>query len=217
MRRTLGTSASGLLAAVFVLVFGLGCGSITEKIKQSAANASNASTANTNSTYDPTRFDPKIPGPGERLFDDKAQLDAFVAALTAAVGNDNPSVLKMSFYDRYAMVEVQDPAKPENIDGYQWRDGKLSPPSPVKIIGSGKIADNVFPLKDVNFAGLPDLTKEVEDKVKDVEGGKMIGYVIRRGLPFNKDIEISPLTNASRKSITAEADKNAKLKKFEVK
>ena len=115
------------------------------------------------------------------------------------------------------MAQVQDPNKPENIDGYNWRDGKLSPPNPVKIIGNGKIGDNVFPLKEVNLAGLPDLTKQLLDKLKDVEGGKMVGYSIDRGLPFTKDVRIIALTDATRKSVSAQADKDAKLTKFEAK
>ena len=93
---------------------------------------------------------------------------------------------------------------------------KLSPPAPVKIIGNGKISDNVFPLKEVNVDGLPDLTKEIMEKLKDVEGGTMIGFVVSRGLPFSKDVRILGLTNATRKSVSSEADKNAKLKRFEV-
>lgn len=212
MRRTSSTSAA--VAALFALMaVTLGCGSLAEKLKSAANSGSN--------TVEPGRtptvpYPPKRPADGERLFEDAAQLDDFVSALAEAVGTDNPNVLKISLYDQYAMVEVQDPKKPENIDGYTWRDGKLSAPNPVKIIGNGKIEDNVFPLKDVNIAGLPDLTKEVMEKLKDVEGGKMIGYVINRGLPFKKDVRIMPLTDATRKSVSSEADKDAKLKKFEV-
>lgn len=217
MRRTTWSQAvGGVFALTAMLAVTLGCGRLAEKIK-TAANSDDSS--NTHSPIAANRispYEPKKPVEGERLFEDAGEIRTFVEALTAAVGSDNPNILKMSLYDQYAMVEVQDPKKPENIDGYTWRDGKLSPPNPVKIIGNGKIEDNVFALKDVNLDGLPDLTKEVMNKLKDVEGGKMVGYVIKRGLPFSKDIEISPLTDATRKSVSAEADKNAKLKKFEV-
>ncbi len=150
------------------------------------------------------------------MFENTSDIQDFIAQLTKAVGSDNPNILKLTVYESYASAEVQDPSKPENIDGYSYREGKLSPPSPVKIIGSGKISDNIFPLKDVNLDGLPELTKEVLEKLKDVEGGKLIGYVINRGLPFSKDIRIIPLTNGTRKTVSSQADKNAKLKKFEI-
>lgn len=214
MRRTQWSNApAAVCALIVVMIVASGCGSIAEKIK-TAGNSSGNGSANRGGSSSP--FEPKRPDDGQKLYESQDQLRDFVTALTAAVGADNPNVLKLSFYDSYAMAEVQDPSKPENIDGYTWRDGKLSPPNPVKIIGNGKIADNVFPLKDVNIAGLPDLTKEIGEKLKDVEGGSMVGYVVSRGLPFSKDVHILGLTNSTRKSVSTEADKNAKLKKFEV-
>jgi hypothetical protein len=209
MKRTGLADKLTLIAALGALLAAtLGCG-IADRIRSAANNAS----SNRTTTEPPTR----PPKSGAILFESQADINEFVTALTTAVGADNPNILKLNLYDSYAMAEVQDPKKPENIDGYTWRDGKLAGPNPVKIIGNGKIADNVFPLKDVNLDGLPDLTKEVQEKLKDVEGGKMIGYTVNRGLPFSKEIQITPLTNATRKSVYSQADKNAKLKKFEVK
>jgi len=215
MRRTTWSGIFGGAVSLGILLgISLGCGSLAEKLR-SASNAS-SNTAQSNRGTGTSPWEAKKPAEGERLFEDAQQLSDFTGALTQAVGSDNPNVLKLSFYDQYAMVEVQDPKKPDNIDGYTWRDGKLSPPNPVKIIGNGKISDNVFPLKDVNIDGLPDLTKEIMEKLKDVEGGHLTGYVVSRGLPFSKDVHILGLTDSTRKSVSSEADKNAKLKKFEV-
>lgn len=207
-------SVTVVLALFMLLAATLGCGSLAEKIKTAANQSANTQSSNRGTSTSP--YEPKTPSEGERMFEDQQQIHDFVKALTDSVGSDNPNLLEITIYDQYASAQVQDPSKPENIDGYSWRDGQLSGPNPVKIIGNGKISDNVFPLKDINLDGLPDLTKEVMEKLKDVEGGKMIGYVVRRGLPFSKDVHISPLTDATRKSVSAEADKNAKLKKFEV-
>lgn len=197
-------------SSLLLTVLGCGLGDRLQSAVDSAANAANAAAENRISAA-------VAPKSGEKLFESEAQINQFLSAVTAAVGTDNPKLLDVKLYDAYAMVQVQDPAKPENIDGYTWRDGKLSEPAPVKIIGSGKIEDNVFPLKDVNFGGLPALTKEILEKMKDVEGGNFTGYVVKRGLPFNKDVEINPLASGTRKSVYIDADKNAKLKKFEVK
>ena len=210
MKRTGLSDNLTLIAALGLLLAAtLGCG-ITDKLRSAANATPDNRSIQSNRITPPTKST-------EKLYESEAQLNEFVTALTEAVGSDNPNLLKLSFYESYAMAEVQDPKKAENIDGYTWRDGKLSPPNPVKIMGNGKISDNVFPLKDVNINGLANLTKEVMDKLKDVEGGTMIGYVVNRGLPFDKDIQIMPLTNATRKSVYAKADKDAKLKKFEVK
>lgn len=189
----------------------LGCG-LTERLR-TGRNAEPTTPTSSPKNTGPTNRTTS----GEKLYESQAQINEFLNAVTSAVGNDNPNLLDVKLYDSYAMVQVQDPTKPENIDGYTWRDGKLSEPAPVKIIGGGKIEDNVFPLKDVNFAGLPDLTKEILEKLKDVEGGKFVGYVVKRDLPFSKDIEISPLASGTRKSVYVDADKNAKITKFEVK
>jgi hypothetical protein len=200
------------LALLTLLLMALGCG-LAEKLKSAANNPSNTTRDNRGAPSDPSGN----PKSGEKLYESQAQLREFVTALTAAVGSDNPKLLKITIYDTYASAEVQDPKKPENVDNYSWRGGKMAPPSPVRIIGSGKIDENVFPLKDVNLDGLPDLTKEILEKLKDVEGGNMVGYTVSRGLPFSKDVHISPLANSTRKTVYTEADKDAKLKKFEVK
>jgi hypothetical protein len=211
MKKSISKNKFQAAIALATLMFvSFGCSGFIDKIKTAANEKSDN---RPNSTPGGTK---RTAGAG-KMFETPADLQDFIAQLTKAVGSDNPNVLKLSFYDAYAMVEVQDPAKPENVDGYTYRDGKLSPPNPVKVIGSGKISDNVFPLKEVNLDGLPDLTKEIMEKLKDVEGGHLTGYVVSRGLPFSKDVHIQPLTNGTRKSVSSDADKNAKLKKFEVK
>lgn len=202
------TALNGAIAIGVVIFLTMGCSGLAKKLR------SGSNTETDNSANSAPVKKPALEG---KLFENSEGLHDFVNQLTAAVGSDNPKVMKLTFYDSYAMTEVQDPSKPDNIDGYTYRDGKLSKPSPVKILGNGKISDNVFPLKDVNIDGLPALTKEIMDKLKDVEGGHLTGYSVKRLLPFSKDIMILPLTNGTRKSVNSEADRNAKLKKFEVK
>ena len=151
------------------------------------------------------------------MYENAEALADFVADLKSTLGTDDPKVLDLLVYDSYIMVKVQDPKKPENIDGYTYKEGSLGSPAPVKIMGNGKIEDNVFPLSEVNLAALPKLTEEIMGKLKDIEGGTMVGYSIDRGLPFDKDIGIMPLVNSTRKSISADADRNGKLVKWEVK
>ncbi len=210
------------MAFGLLMVFSMGCSFL-----QKFTNGSK-STGNTRSNSTPLRPDngktaPGVKIPGTRgtgevnLLGNGDDIQDFLSKLSEATGSDNPNLLKLSFYDTYAMVEVQDPKKPDNVDAYTYRNGELTGPNPVKLIGNGRIGDNVFPLKDVNVAGIPALTQEILDKLKDVEGGKLIGYSIKRNLPFSKDVRIQPLTDATRKSVTIEADKNAKLKKLEIK
>jgi len=198
------------LVALACLIFaGLGC-NLADRLKA----GSNGSSSDGPSTDRPTLGTSKS---GKRMYEDADALADFVSELKGALGTDDPKLLDLLVYDSYIMVKVQDPRKPENIDGYTYKEGSLGSPVPVKIMGNGKIEDNVFPISEVNLAALPKLTEEIMGKLKDVEGGTMVGYSIDRGLPFDKEIGIMPLVNSSRKSITADADKNGKLVKWEVK
>ena len=201
------TIVQGLSAVFLLLVFSIGCSFMKQL----------ASKENTNSGVPVFPSSPQQTPKGENLYESAEALQAFLSSLRETVGAENPNVLKVVVYDSYAMAQVQDPKKPENIDGYTYRDGKMSAAAPVKIMGNGKIEDNIFALNGVNFAALPALTKEIKEKLKDVEGSKMIGYTINRQLPFSKNIEIYALTDAARKSVRASADANGKLTKFEVK
>jgi len=198
-----------LTALLCLIVAGLGC-NLADRLR--AGNS--GSSSDRPSTDRPTLGTSKS---GKRMYEDADALADFVADLKNTLGTDDPKALDLLVYDSYIMVKVQDPKKPENIDGYTYKDGSLGSPVPVKIMGNGKIEDNVFPLSEVNLAALPKLTEEIMGKLKEVEGGTMVGYSIDRGLPFDKDIGIMPLVNSTRKSITADADRNGKLVKWEVK
>ena len=198
-----------LVALACLMFAGLGC-----NLADRLTAGGNGSSSDGPSTDRPTIGSTKS---GKRMYEDEAALADFIADLKSTLGTDDPKVLDLLVYDSYITAKVQDPKKPENIDGYTYKDGSLEKPVPVKIIGNGKIEDNVFRLSEVNLAALPKLTEEIMGKLKDIEGGTMVGYSIDRGLPFDKEIGIMPLVNSSRKSITADADKNGKLVKWEVK
>lgn len=66
-------------------------------------------------------------------------------------------------------VEIQDPNKPENIDHYEFEDGKWSEPQPVRISGNGNMKDNVFPLDEIKFADIAKIAQAYGEKAKEVE------------------------------------------------
>ena len=63
-------------------------------------------------------------------------------------------------------VEIQDPNKPENIDHYEFEDGKWSEPQPVRISGNGNMKDNVFPLDEIKFADIAKIAQAYGEKAK---------------------------------------------------
>ncbi len=65
-------------------------------------------------------------------------------------------------------VEVQDPNNPDNIDHYEYENGKWSEPQPVQISGGGDMKDNVTPLAQVKFATVAEIAKAWSEKAKEV-------------------------------------------------
>ncbi len=197
------SSNLALVALACLMIVGLGC-NLADRL---------GSGGNSTSSDRPTLGTTKS---GTKLYSDEAALADFVADLKSTLGTEDPKVLDLLVYESYIMVKVQDPKKPENVDGYTYKDGSLGSPAPVKIMGNGKIEDNVFSLSEVNLAALPKLTEEIMAKLKDVEGGSFTGYSIDKGM-FGKELTIDPLVSGTRKTIMADADKNGKLTKWEVK
>jgi hypothetical protein len=118
-------------------------------------------------------------------------------------------VLDFKIYDRYARMQVQDPAKPENVDQYDYR-GRVSEPVPVKLAGKGSLEANLFDLDAVAFDRIPALVEEAAAKLP-VEGGKLGHILIRRGLPFTKDVRITLYMNGTRKDGMLKADAKGRV------
>lgn len=77
------------------------------------------------------------------------------------------------FYeDGRIMIELQDPDKPENIDHYEFKNGKWSEPQPVQISGDGDMKANTTPLSDIKFATVATIYKNWNEKAAGVEGAQ---------------------------------------------
>ncbi len=118
-------------------------------------------------------------------------------------------VLDLKIYERYARMQVQDPAKPENVDQYDYR-GRVSDLVPVKLAGHGDLEDNLFDLDEVALDRIPALVEEAAARMP-MEGATM-GYVlVRRGLPFSKDVQITIFMDGTRKSGRLKADAKGRV------
>lgn len=113
-------------------------------------------------------------------------------------------VLDLKIYDRRVQMQVQDPANPENVDQYDYR-GRVSSPIPVKLAGHGDLDANLFDLDEVAFDRIPALVEEAVAKMP-MEGGAVGHVLVRRGLPFTKDVRITVYVEGTRKSGMLKAD-----------
>ncbi len=120
--------------------------------------------------------------------------------------------LEVVVYPERALFQLQDPTKPENVDQYTYSSGGLGAPAPVKLFGGGKIDDNVFAIKDINFSAIAALVEEAKGKIQ-IEGAKVTHAIIKRNLPFSRDIQIRVFVNGTRKNGYLDADASGKVKK----
>jgi hypothetical protein len=153
---------------------------------------------------------------GGDLFAGAALVDA-AAKFKEKVGGPL-KLLEMLVYPTYAKIQAQDPKKAENVDEYEFRNGKVSDPVPVKIqkMGSGaSLEPNLFPLDEVNLAGFAELITKAVAAAK-IDDGKATHVMIKRGLPFNKDITLRVFIKGTRKDGWVEADAKGNIVKTKV-
>lgn len=91
------------------------------------------------------------------------------------------------YNDGRIMINIQDPEKPENIDHYEYKNGKWSEPEPVQITGDGDMSANLTPLKDIDFTKVPGMIKIYEEKVKEVEASENRPISMTFQLSFNQE------------------------------
>jgi hypothetical protein len=151
-----------------------------------------------------------------KSFESEKNIQDALTALKKQIGTDNPKFLKVQFFNDFVLAQAQDPKNPENVDEYKYRNGTVET-VPVQLSGDGKLEDNLFSLNDFKAEAIPALNQELMAKLKDVEGGSVDGFIVMRNLPFNKNIRIIISADATRKSISAEATADGKLKQFQMK
>ena len=86
-----------------------------------------------------------------------------IAAIEQAVGVAPARVSDVTVYPEYLITEAQDPAIPDHIDRYQWRDGVVPPPEPVSLSGPQEdVEASLFPTSSVRWAELSSMVRAAE-------------------------------------------------------
>jgi len=109
-------------------------------------------------------------------------------------------VLEVNVYKDYVILTAQDPKKLENVDSYIYRDGKLEPSIPVKLMKMGenaRLEDNLFPLEESQLTNIPTLVKTTQAQLK-FEGAEVTHVHIARPLPFRQDVEARVFVSGTR-------------------
>ena len=137
---------------------------------------------------------------------EEPQLSAMMKAYHDALPGKR-MVLRFNANVGGASVQVQDPAKPENVDQYNYRDGQLSPPVPVRLhLFGGKLEDSLFDWNEVAFDKIPELARLAMEKIP-LEGGRVVGFRVGHAIvDTDGKVYISIDVEGTRKSGTLKAD-----------
>lgn len=143
------------------------------------------------------------PSKGPSLLTEKPLARA-LAALSQAVGGD-VQALELRMYPSRVVLQAQDPKRPSNVDQYVYRDGKVSAPIPVKLQGTGKLEDNLFPLSEVSLDRIPPLAGRALAELR-LENGH-VGFVsVKRDLPRSMSIRLRVKVSSPRKDAYWDTD-----------
>lgn len=90
-----------------------------------------------------------------------------------------------------AEANVQDPAKPANVDNYEFDGSKVGSPNPVKLSGDGDLESNLFMVTEVAWEKMPELFEIAKTEIGSLEGSTGVTHVIiQKNLPFDSDTVI---------------------------
>jgi hypothetical protein len=97
------------------------------------------------------------------LLHDHGRAARAIAAIEQAVGASPARVGEVTVYPEYLITEAQDPAIPDHINRYEWRDGDVPPPEPVQLSGpQEEVEASLFPTSAVQWAELSSMVRTAE-------------------------------------------------------
>jgi len=118
--------------------------------------------------------------------------------------------LSLLIYPDHAVLQARDPAVPKNVVQYVYRGGTVTPPVPVKLLGTGKLDDNLFSLESVKVAVVPKLSREAKAKA-NIPEGLVTRVLLKRNLPESMDIQFRIFVTSQRRDATLDADQTGRL------
>jgi hypothetical protein len=118
--------------------------------------------------------------------------------------------LSLLVYPDHAVLQARDPAAPKTVVQYVYRGGLVAPPVAVKLLGNGKLDDNLFPLDSVKLASLPKLARDAKAKA-NIPEGVVARILLKRNLPETTDIKFRVFVSSQRRDATLDADQTGRL------
>lgn len=92
-----------------------------------------------------------------------------------------------------AVAQAQDPAKPANIDAYEFTGGNVGSPSPVTLTGdTSDLEANLFLASSIAWDQIPAMMEQAVVEIGELEGSTGVTHlIIQKNLPFDEDTVIN--------------------------
>jgi hypothetical protein len=118
--------------------------------------------------------------------------------------------LSLLVYSDRIVLQAKDPASSTGVVQYVYRAGVLAPPVSVKLLGGGKLDDNLFPLDAAKLDAIPRLAREAKTK-SNIPEGTVSRVLLKRNLPESMDIQFRVFVTSQRRDAALDADRNGVL------
>ena len=120
---------------------------------------------------------------------------AAITAFKGKVGEDFKGLqitVNFNSASNRAELQAQDPAKPANVDAYEYTGTDVDGPTPVKLTGDGSLEENLFAASEVAWEKLPDLFEQAKTSIGELEGSTGVThFIVKKNLPFDSDTVIN--------------------------
>lgn len=141
---------------------------------------------------------------GPSLFESEP-VSAAQATIEKSLGASVKALELRAYADRW-VLQAEDPDRPGRLYQLTYEKGRLGPPLEMTLRGSGKLDQNLFPLADVALDQIPTLVEQAPLGV-DPEDGVVDYVLVRRGLPFERDVRVRVFVKSPRRDGYLEADR----------
>jgi hypothetical protein len=157
---------------------------------------------------------PSLPSlPAAPKVDYFADATSIPGAFQAAIGTPLRAK-QLVIYSEYAIIEAQDPQKPQNVDRYTLRNGSVGSKDAVRLVGREKdnLAPHLFDLSVTNFGLVPALIADARKRLA-IDDAKVSHVMLDRMLPFSKDVLWRVYVGSDRDSGFVEYDTAGRMKR----
>jgi hypothetical protein len=119
-------------------------------------------------------------------------------------------ILSLLVYPDHAVLQAEDPTARGKVLQYVYRSGAVSAPEVVKLLGTGKLEDNLFPLDAAKVEAIPRLARDAQAKA-NIPEGTVARVLLKRNLPESMDIQFRVFVTSQRRDAYLDADQNGTL------